>query len=129
MGILNTLRNPWEFILKITLGRNSAVNNIIKVEIIVWMIRIVESDSVNIRMNGSSTNAITIPYITNAILFPINMVTMYCPGFWVNIEITLEDNDPCFLSISSRNLFDETNAISIPEKKAEKSKVIKMAIK
>lgn len=30
----------------------------------------------------------------------------------------------CFLSSSNLNLFDETKAISIPEKKAEKIKII-----
>jgi len=35
----------------------------------------------------------------------------------------------CFLSSSNRSLFEETKAISIPEKKAEKKRVIKTAVK
>ena len=34
----------------------------------------------------------------------------------------------CFLSSSNRNLFEETKAISIPEKKAEKAKDQNMKI-
>lgn len=35
----------------------------------------------------------------------------------------------CFLSSSKRNLFEEINAISSPEKKADKSKVNRMKVK
>jgi hypothetical protein len=34
----------------------------------------------------------------------------------------------CFLSSSNRNLLEETKAISIPEKKAEKHSVMIMAV-
>jgi hypothetical protein len=44
---------------------------------------------------------------------------MYCPGFKVRMEMILELNNPCFLSSSIRSLLEATNAISIPEKKAD----------
>lgn len=52
-------------------------------------------------------------------MFPISIVAIYCPGFLVKILIISDPKTPCFLSSSILSLFEETNAISIPEKNAE----------
>jgi len=51
---------------------------------------------------------------------PTSIVAIYWLGLEVKMDISPEDICPCFLSSSSLNLFAETNAISIPEKNAEK---------
>ena len=62
--------------------------------------------------------------MTRAILLPTNIVAIKLDSSLVNIEIVLETNDDEDLSNSNFNLFEDTNAISMPEKKAERSKVI-----
>ena len=66
------------------------------------------------------------PYMTSAILFPTSIVAIYWPGFEANMDMSLDPKTSCFLSSSMRSLLDETNAISIPEKKAEKTRDINM---
>ena len=44
------------------------------------------------------------------------------------LEIMPDEKELCFLSISMRSLFEEMNAISIPEKNAEKNSDISMMI-
>ena len=51
-------------------------------------------------------------------LFPMSMATINLEGFSVSFVSILETKPPCFFSISRYILFEETNAISIPEKKA-----------
>lgn len=62
--------------------------------------------------------------MTRAILLPTNIVAIKLDSSLVNIEIVLETKEEDDLSNSSFNLFEDTNAISMPEKKAESSKVI-----
>ena len=64
------------------------------------------------------------PYITKATLFPISIDIIKLLGFSVNFETILLAKLPCSLSRKIFNLLDETNAISIPEKKADRIKVI-----
>jgi hypothetical protein len=47
-------------------------------------------------------------------------------GFWTKKERILPANFPWLLSNSICNLLELTNAISVPEKKAEKIKLIRM---
>tara|TARA_B100000902_G_scaffold392908_1_gene446107 strand:+ start:89 stop:295 length:207 start_codon:yes stop_codon:yes gene_type:complete len=57
-------------------------------------------------------------------LFPTSIVAIKFDSSFEKIAINLEINEPEPLSNSNFNLLDETNAISIPEKKAENNKVI-----
>jgi hypothetical protein len=52
-------------------------------------------------------------------LFPISMVAINFEGLRVSLANTLAKNPACFFSISIWILLADTNAISIPEKKAE----------
>src|ERR1035437_205961 len=61
-------------------------------------------------------------------LFPTSIVAINCPGVLRNLLIILALSGLLFLSSSNLSLSDETNAISIPEKKAEASNVIVMII-
>lgn len=71
----------------------------------------------------SNNSAISKPYITKAILFPISIFTIKRDSSFVKIDMILEVKLLDFLSNSNFNLLDETNAISIPEKKAENNSV------
>ena len=62
-------------------------------------------------------------------LLPINIVVIKFDSFLEKKAITLEDMFSLPLSSSNCNLFEETKAISIPEKKAEKITVIKASVK
>lgn len=66
-----------------------------------------------------SSFAIKIPKKTRAILFPTNTKAINPEGLLTKREIIFPERKPLFLSSSIRNLFDDTKAISIPEKKAE----------
>jgi hypothetical protein len=59
--------------------------------------------------------------MTNAILFPTKIVVIYCPEWREKRPAIYEKSGLRLFSISSFSLFDEIKAISIPEKKAEKS--------
>ena len=60
-------------------------------------------------------------------LLPTNIVAMYCPPLAVtNFNMREVKGSDC-LSSSSRSLFAETKAISIPEKKAESNIVINIS--
>lgn len=59
------------------------------------------------------------PYITKAILLAMSVVLINLFGFWRNLPRMTLDSPPCFLPDSTWNLFEEINATSIPEKKAE----------
>ena len=61
--------------------------------------------------------------ITKAILFPISILARKLDSSLEKTAIVLEINDSEDLSNSNFNLFDETKAISIPEKKAENKSV------
>jgi len=71
---------------------------------------------------------IEIEKITKAILFPISILARKLDSSLEKTAIVLEINDPEDLSNSNFNLFDETKAISTPEKKAEKSKVMRTIV-
>ena len=75
-------------------------------------------------MIGSNKSDIYIPYITSATLFPINIEIIKCVDLSVNLETILLVLLPCSLSKKIFNLLDETNAISIPEKNADRTSVI-----
>jgi hypothetical protein len=77
-----------------------------------------------LKRNGPSTCAIFIPYITSTALFPISKVAINKGGLLVKMLTILEENSPCFLSSSILNRLALINAISIPEKKAERTRQI-----
>tara|TARA_B100000614_G_C14513265_1_gene479448 strand:+ start:863 stop:1102 length:240 start_codon:yes stop_codon:yes gene_type:complete len=62
--------------------------------------------------------------ITNAMLLPTNIVAIKLDSSLEKIDKILETKDPDVLSNSNLSLFEVTKAISIPEKKAERNKVI-----
>ena len=62
---------------------------------------------------------IKIPYITNEILFPSNIVAINLEGFFVTKFKNLAFIPVCFFSTSIKILLEDINAISIPEKKAD----------
>ena len=62
--------------------------------------------------------------ITNAILLPISIASIKLDSSLEKIDKILEKKDPDFLSNSNFSLLEETKAISIPEKKAERNIVI-----
>jgi hypothetical protein len=66
--------------------------------------------------------------MTRAKLFPINIVDINLEGSLVIIESIFGISPFCFFSISRFSLFDETYAISIPEKKAEQRRLSKIII-
>ena len=89
----------------------------------VWMSRIIKSFAgIICLITGSASFAKKIPYKTKAILFPTNIVEIYCPGLLINKLMVFEDAEFCFLSSSTLSLLADTKAISIPEKNAEKIK-------
>ncbi len=73
---------------------------------------------------GVNIFVITIPYITKDTLLPINIVVIKFDSLLEKKVITLDEIFPLPLSNSNCNLFEETNAISTPEKKADKIIVI-----
>jgi hypothetical protein len=106
--------------MKIVLGRNSATRRIIAVESIVFNTRTRRSEpNIGVRRFPRILEK-SKPYITSEKLLPISMVAIYWPGLSVNSLIILDPNTPCFLSSSILSLLDATNAISIPEKNADK---------
>ena len=106
------------------------MSRIIRVEMRVWISRTVASEPFPRAdlMGSSKRPANAIPYMTRAILFPTSMVAIYLEGCLRKYETIPERNFCCLRSISIRNLLDETKAISIPEKKAEKTMEIRMRI-
>jgi hypothetical protein len=84
------------------------------------MIIIPVCDDIKELISGSSKIAITELYTTRAMLLPTSIVTINWEGFFEKTEIIWDGKTPCFLSISSLNLFADRNAISIPEKNADK---------
>jgi len=58
--------------------------------------------------------------MTSAILFPTSMVAIKREGCFVKKLTSAANAFFCFLSISVLSLLEETKAISIPEKNAEK---------
>ena len=65
---------------------------------------------------------------TNEILLPTSIVAIKLDGSLVTPEIILDIKDPVFLSISNFNLLDAINAISLPEKNAERHKDIRITV-
>ena len=129
VGILRNLRKKFGDNTKIVLGRNSATNRIIAVEMAVLIIRTRRSDSIRGFRSGLKVAEKTRPYITRAELLPISIVAIYCPGLSVNIFNIPDPYALCFLSSSMRSLFEVTKAISIPEKNADRiiaSKITRM---
>ena len=63
-----------------------------------------------------------IPYITNDMLFPTNIEAINSEGLSVHFFKNLELKPVCFFCISKNSLFEETKAISRPEKKAERKR-------
>lgn len=72
---------------------------------------------------SSNNSAISKPYITKAMLFPISMFIIKRDSSFVKIDMILEVKLLDFLSNSNFNLLDETKAISMPEKNAENNSV------
>jgi hypothetical protein len=55
-------------------------------------------------------------------LLPTNIVAINLEGFSVILVRILDVKPSCFFSISRKILLEETKAISIPEKNAQRSK-------
>jgi hypothetical protein len=68
-----------------------------------------------------------LPNSTSEILSPTNIVLINFEGAAVNSETILAGRLPFSFNNSILNLLDETNAISMPEKKAIRSKARKVA--
>ena len=64
--------------------------------------------------------------MTSAILFPTKVVAMNFEGFLVMFAKADETRPGCLICNAKRTLFEETKAISIPEKKADSTKQPKM---
>ena len=64
--------------------------------------------------------------MTNAILFPTKVVAMNFEGFLVMFAKAEDTSPGCLICNAKRTLFEETKAISIPEKKADSIKQPKM---
>ena len=92
------------------------------VEIIVWVNNNKNEDDIFWR-NGSNSSVIEIEKITKAIVLPISILAIKLDSSLEKIAIVLEINESEDLSNSNFNLFEETKAISIPEKKAENKSV------
>ena len=73
---------------------------------------------------GDSKSVMERLKITNAMLLPTNIVAIKLDSSLEKIDKILETKDPDVLSNSNLSLFEVTKAISIPEKKAERNKVI-----
>jgi hypothetical protein len=58
----------------------------------------------------------------------MSMVAINLEGFLVSLIRTLARNPPCFFSISIWILFAEIKAISMPEKKADRIKEMRIMI-
>ena len=61
-------------------------------------------------------------------LFPTKIVVIYCPEWRSKSWAIKSNNGLCLRSISSRKRFLLKKAISIPEKKADKSNIMHMII-
>jgi hypothetical protein len=112
------------FILKIALGINSPVMSIMRVEMTVCRIRIMNpvgmAGTNQAMIIGSRILAIAIPYTTRAILFPKSNAPRTLEGSLKKTDRIFAEKRPLFLSSSILSLFELTKAISNPEKKAEK---------
>ena len=64
--------------------------------------------------------------MTNAILFPTKVVAMNFEGFLVMFAKAEDTSPGCLICNAKRTLFEDTKAISIPEKKADSIKQPKM---
>ncbi len=64
--------------------------------------------------------------MTNAILFPTKVVAMNFEGFLVMFAKAEDTSPGCLICNANRTLFEDTKAISIPEKKADSIKQPKM---
>ena len=60
--------------------------------------------------------------MTSAILFPTKVVAMNFEGFLVMFAKADETSPGCLICNAKRTLFEDTKAISIPEKKADSIK-------
>ena len=120
VGILRNLRKKFGEIMKMVFGRNSATRSMRVVEIKVFTKSIRRSEPRTGESRFPRIFENIRPYMTRAKLFPISMVAIYWPGLSVKSLIILEPNTPCFLSSSILSRFEVTNAISIPEKNAER---------
>ena len=118
---------------KTTLGRNSANRSTNNDEIKTWINNIIKScvyvckneiPMIYFSIGGSNRFAMYIPYTTKAILLPINIEIIKLVGFSVNWETILVVMFPGSLSKNIFNLLADTNAISIPEKNADRTSVI-----
>jgi hypothetical protein len=114
------LRKKFGEIMKIVFGRNSATSKISAVEIKVLIMRVKRSEPSIGVSNFPRTCEKTRPYTTSEKLLPISIVAIYWPGLSVKSLIIFDPKTPCFLSSSIRSLFEATNAISIPEKNADR---------
>ena len=123
-GIEKNFSTLLELIRKIAFGINSATTNIINVEIMVCTIIKRKAEGIiSFRLN-SKICAISIPYTTKAILFPISILTIKFDSCFVKMEIIFEVKLLDFLSSSNFNLLADIKAISMPEKKADNKRVI-----
>jgi len=102
------------------------VKSISSVDIKVCISKTKTSELIIFEIGGSSIFAIANPYITNDILFPTSIVAIYCSELDEKIFNILAVIVPFCFSTSKLILFDDTNAISIPEKKNENTIVIIM---
>ena len=64
--------------------------------------------------------------MTKAILFPTKVVAMNFEGFLVMFAKAEDTSPGCLICNAKRTLFEDTKAISIPEKKADSIKQPKM---
>ena len=64
--------------------------------------------------------------MTSAILFPTKVVAMNFEGFLVMFAKAEDTSPGCLICNANRTLFEDTKAISIPEKKADSIKQPKM---
>ena len=102
------LINLLAFKLKITFGINSAVTKTIAVEKKVWSNNTKLLIVVMYLKKGSKTKAISIPYITNAILLPTNMVAIKREGLFNKGDKRRALNSPLFFINSMCSLLDAT---------------------
>lgn len=68
-------------------------------------------------------------YITKLMLLPTKVVLINLEGFFTKGISRFAMLSPCLLFNCNLSLFDEINAISIPEKKAQAIKVINIMMK
>lgn len=67
-------------------------------------------------------------YITKAVLLPTSVVLINLEGVFTKGDKILAEKLPCLFLSSIRNLLAEINAISIPEKNAQATRVKNMII-